>query len=123
MWIRVIVLASLMTFGGSALAIPPAPPPHTLFPELNGLDIAYVVKKDRMKIQIYVINREKFDVICDAQYINGPDKQDTREIIIPGNGKADKFRFNYGRGGESIHLRLLCVNPLTDTKYQTPEED
>lgn len=87
------------------------PPAHSVSPELNGLNVTYLVKKDLIKIKLYVINHETFEVLCDAQYSSGPERQDAPEKIIPPNGKADKFWFNYGRHSDSIVIRLICVNP------------
>ena len=100
--------ASLWT--AAALAIPPPAPPHSLVPTLSGLNISTFVKKDRVKIVLYVINHEKYPVLCDAEYISGPDKQNTAEKILQPD-KADEFRFTYGRNGDDIQLFLQCIDP------------
>jgi len=105
-----------------SFAMPEAPPPHSLSPTLNGLNISSMVKKDRVKIMLYVVNHEAFPVVCDAQYSSGPEKQDAADITFP-PGKADVFRFNYGRNGDKVLLELICVNPAKNTSTENPIDD
>lgn len=100
----------LLLISTAVLAMPEAPPPHSLSPILNGLNISTMVKKDRAKLTLYVINHEHFPVVCDAQYKSGPEKLDHPQITIPAD-KADFFKFNYGRHGDNIILQLICVDP------------
>lgn len=104
------------------LAMPEPPPPHSLSPVLNGLNIATYIKKDRVKIMLYVINHEAFPVLCDAQFSSGQDKQEATEINIPAD-KADVFRFTYGRLGDSILLNLICIDPSKNLPPETPSND
>jgi len=105
-----------------ALAIPAPAPPHTLSSTLNGLNVATMVKKDRVKITLYVINHEKFPVICDAQYRSGQEKQDVPQITLPAN-KADTFRFTYGRRGDNVALQLICIDPGKTTLTENPDDE
>lgn len=117
---RILVL-SLLLVCAEIFALPEAPPPHSLSPTLNGLNIATMVKKDRAKISLYVINHEKIPVLCDAQYKSGPEKTDAPQITIPA-GKADFFKFSYGRHGDDVLLQLVCIDPQkqADPHTQTP---
>jgi hypothetical protein len=116
-----ILVSSLLLASMDILAMPEEPPPHSLSPTLNGLNIATLVKKDRAKLMLYVINHEKFPVLCDAQYKSGPEKSDQPQITIPA-GKADFFKFNYGRHGDDILLELVCVDPRkqADPHHEAP---
>lgn len=107
---QILALFIMLLANTTTLAMPDAPPPHSLSPTLNGLDIATFIKKDRVKIALYVINHETFPVMCDTQYHSGPENQDAAEVTIPG-GKADSFRFTYGRRGETVLLELICIDP------------
>lgn len=115
-------LLFLLLASGTAHAMPEEPPPHSLSPQLSGLNISTYVKKDPIKIVLYVINHEKFEVLCDAQYRSGPDTQDLPEITIPA-GKADAFRFTFGRRSESVLLNLICVDPRKQHTTATPAPD
>lgn len=105
----------------ASLAMPDAPPSHSFSPTLNGLNIATLVKKDRVKITLYVVNHETFPVLCDAQYSSGPEKQDAPEITLPAN-KADAFKFVYGRRGDSVSLNLICINPDKKPSVENPSD-
>lgn len=107
----------------AALALPDIVPPHSLSPALNGLNIATMVKKDRAKIMLFVINHEKFPVLCDAQYRSGPQKKDTAAIVIAAD-KADAFKFSYGRSGDDVLLQLICIDPAkqSDSPTDAPTE-
>ena len=106
---RFHIAATLLLVYASVFALPEAPVSHSVSPELNGLNINYLTKTDRIKISLYVVNHEPFPVLCDAQYQSGPDKQEVIEKTIPGQGKADSFKVHYGRRSESIILRLQCI--------------
>lgn len=94
-----------------ALAQPGAvPPSYSISPSFNGLNITYFAKQDTFKIVLYVINHEKFPVICDAHYASGSDKQNVREETLEAE-KGTAFKFTYGRHGNHIQLKLLCVKP------------
>lgn len=95
----------------AALAQPGAvPPSYSVSPSFNGLNITYFIKQDTFKISLYVINHEKFPVICDAHYTSGSDKQNIREETLESE-KGTAFKFTYGRHGNHIQLKLLCVKP------------
>jgi hypothetical protein len=114
---RLLFLLIGILASSKSLALIDAPPPHSLSPNLNGLNISTMVKKDRVKIMLYVVNHESFPVVCDAQYRSGPEKQDVPQITLP-SGKADVFKFGYGRNGDKVLLDLICIDPgqktLTD---------
>jgi len=112
-----LLLASTQT-----LAVPAPEPTHSLSPTLNGLNISTMVKKDRVKIMIYVVNHEPFPVLCDAQYRSGQEKLDVPEITFPA-GKADVFRFAYGRRGDHVVLRLICIDPGKDALTEESSDE
>lgn len=102
--------------------MPDVPPPHSISPALNGLNVSTFVKKDRMRIVLYVFNHESFPVVCDAQYVSGPEEKDSREKTISA-GKAEDFKFNYGRRGDEVVLRLICIDPQNNASVKkTPDE-
>lgn len=103
-------LPLIVLLPSQAQAILDAAPPHSLSPILNGLNLNTMVKKDRIKIALYVINFEAFPVVCDAEYRSGPDIQNAGEITVAPN-KIGEFRFNYGRSGDNVLLELMCIDP------------
>lgn len=118
---RLLALPCLLVATAS-FALPEVAPPHSLLPDLNGLNISTMVKKDRVKITLYVVNHEAFPVVCDAQYISGPEKQDVGEITLPA-GKADAFKFGYGRHGDDVLLSLICIDPNKKSSTENPIDD
>jgi len=96
------------------LAMPDVIPPASIEPSLNGLNIAYLFKQDKVKIIVYVVSHEKNPVICDTEYQGGPDKQHNAEqTVMP--GKAVSFGYTYARKTGSIIIQLLCVRTNVDT--------
>jgi len=88
-------------------------PPYSISPDINNLNISYFARQDKVKITLYVINHEKFPVICDTRYESGPDKQHKLEQHIAPD-KAVSFSYDYSnkQGGDPhrILLELQCVH-------------
>jgi len=85
-------------------------PSYSIDPSLNGLNIAYFVKQDKVKATLYLVNHEKYAVICDAEYTSGPEKKRAHDQTIP-TEKAVSFAFDYGRRASEIHLAIVCIKP------------
>lgn len=114
---------ALLGMAANCLAMPDTIPPVSVVPTLNGLNIAYLLKQDPIKVNIYVINHEKFPVICDTEYESGPDKKRSLERqVLP--EKAISFGYDYAKKTGSIILQLVCVKPDADsTETTTPQPD
>jgi hypothetical protein len=107
----------------NCLAMPDTIPPAYVVPTLNGLNIAYLMKQDQIKVNIYVINHEKFPVICDTEYESGPDKKRSLEReVMP--GKPVAFGYDYAKKTGHIILQLVCIKSNPDsTDITTPPSD
>jgi len=116
------IIAILGLLSTSALAFIDAPPPYKIRPILHGLNIHHFVKQDRAKTKLYLLNKEKFTVLCDAEYHGGPDHRNAREQYVE-PGEAVIFKFSYGRAVKDFTLTYMCVNPDTYQKEDKQAED
>jgi len=89
-------------------------PAYSIQPSINGLNIAYFAEQDKVKITLYLVNHERFSVLCDARYQGGPDSKDTREqTALP--EKAIAFAFSYPSKTKQVVVELICVKPAIET--------
>jgi len=121
--ISAIILILTSSIASVALALRDEPPPFSISPSLNGLNVNYFTHQDRAKLALFVVNHEKSAITCDAEYTSGPEKQNKRdEIILP--EKAIEFKFIYGRHGTNVFVSLVCVKsePQPSAANNTPEK-
>ncbi len=97
------------------------PPNYSVNSIQNGLNVSHFVKRDRLKISLYLVNHETFPIVCDAQYTSGPDKQDAKDKTLKAD-KAVAFKFRYGRNTNTVKLTYICIDPAAESGEDNNDE-
>ena len=114
--LSLLLLSISASYSHRLLAFSDVVPGSSVSTKLHHLNVTYHVKKNKLRITLYVINHESFPILCDAQYRSGPDKKNKPEKILKA-GEVIPFIFYYDREKTFIHLALICEKPPSET-YQ-----
>lgn len=115
-------LAGIMLAGNCSALVLDAMPSYSISPSLNGLNISYFAKQDQVKINLYLVNHERFPVLCDAEYSGGPDKVDTPEQTVA-TDRAVEFRFPYPKAADNVVIQLICKKPDNTSDADTDTQE